>query len=377
MSQRLAQCLADHKQALLAEWVARVRADTQVPQADTLPTLALIDHMPLLIDQIARRLVENGDPERAGRAVGVSQMAFEHAQERFDENYDLKAALRELAIFRVVLLDRFTVESVELDHDSAVVIHAAIDAAMATSALELERLRASSLRASADALRAEAELRERFVAILSHDLRTPLQTIGLGAQSLERDDLDARTKRTLARIADSSARMNRLIEEMLDFTRLRRGGMPIHPVPGELAGIVQTALGEIATANPSRHVHVHVEGDTAGTWDADRITQILTNLVGNAIQHGAVDAPVHITVTGHPCAVTLAVHNAGAPIPADVMAYIFEPFRRASKRVIGLGLGLYIVREIARAHGGDVTVTSNDDDGTTFLVTFPRAARTP
>jgi signal transduction histidine kinase len=377
MSAGMAEFFRRERDALLAEWRKRVLDDPEVPVADSLSRPALDDHLPLLLEQLAVRFEKLPlDAAEAGRGVGMTSTAHEHALLRFDQNYNLRAALRELAIFRQVVLDRADETQVRLEHDISLAFHAAMDEAQATSALEMERLRSEELRESAATLRFEAELRERFVATLSHDLRTPLQTVVLSAQALlsAANRSDELARKALGRIVDNGQRMSRMIEDLLDFSRTRQGTMPLRPTPTDLTALAREIAEELARLNPARHIHVHSEGNTVGIWDSDRLAQVLANLIGNALTHGANDAPIHVSVLGNAERVTLNVHNGGLPMSKEALDHAFEPYFRASSSSGGLGLGLFIVREIARAHGGDVEASSSALDGTSFLVTLPRRA---
>lgn len=218
-------------------------------------------------------------------------------------------------------------------------------------------------------------LSEWFVGILGHDLRNPLNAISTGLQvMLARATSDAERDR-LARMVASARRMGRMIDEMLDLTRARLGGgIPVRPAPTDAAEIAESVVGE-ARAGGRRDIQLRRHGDPHGTWDRDRLAQALSNLVGNAVQHGAPSAPVLVEVAGEaPERVTIQVHNEGA-IEAELLPHVFEPFR--GKRREGsssLGLGLYITHQIVRAHGGGIEVESAPAAGTTFRITLPRRA---
>jgi signal transduction histidine kinase len=225
--------------------------------------------------------------------------------------------------------------------------------------------------ASDQQLRSEAAFRERFIGILAHDLRQPLSTMLMAVEMLSVERLpDARDPASRARRA--AQRMGRMVEELLDFTRSRAGGgMPISPVEGDLAEIVRRVISD---RSEKELISLTTEGDTRGHWDADRIAQVCGNLIGNAIEHGSAQRPIHVRVVGSPNEIALDVHNEGAPIPADAVATLFDPFRGTSRKVpsrhAGLGLGLYIVDQIVRAHGGTMEVRTGEE-GTTFGVHLP------
>ncbi len=217
-------------------------------------------------------------------------------------------------------------------------------------------------------------LQETFVAAINHDLRGPLGTITLGLQLLA-DQVAAPGRDVLGRLTSAVERMVQMLDQLYDVARTRLGeGLRLEPARGDLRPIVETVVAEAGLR--AIRIALDVVGDTSGTWDLTRVGRIATNLIGNAVRYGDRDAGVRVLLDGRAAdEVRLVVHNAGA-IPADVLPRIFEPFRRGTQRTTdGLGLGLYIVREIARAHGGDVAVTSTTGDGTRFEVWLPRSPR--
>lgn len=222
-------------------------------------------------------------------------------------------------------------------------------------------------------------LSDMFVSILGHDLRTPLAAIRLSAQMLARNGVEPRAVRSIDRILTSTDRMTTMIEQLLDFARVRQGrGIPLSLARCHLGEVCRQAVHELEDAYPEADIRIHETGDVEGTWDSDRLTQVVTNLVGNAVQHGTEGMPITVDVDGTAAAlVRVRVHNAGS-VPHEVLPSLFEPFKRAvtpdtAASKSGLGLGLFIAREIARAHGGEITVESTDEH-TTFEVRLPREA---
>nr|WP_326535291.1 hybrid sensor histidine kinase/response regulator [Pseudorhodoferax sp.] len=225
-------------------------------------------------------------------------------------------------------------------------------------------------------------LHELFTAVLGHDLRGPLSAITMAAEILARRPDDS-TRAVGQRLLRSGQWMGRMIEDMLDLARTRQGGgMPMACEHIDLGALAERVVQERQSAWPDRPVALQATGDLAGEWDEDRLTQLLSNLVGNAQRHGD-GQPVQVVLDGGQAAsVRLSVHN-GGEIPADVLPHIFDPFRsgraraedaaprRAGSRNEGLGLGLYIVREIVRAHGGQLQVESSAGR-TSFTVALPR-----
>lgn len=218
---------------------------------------------------------------------------------------------------------------------------------------------------------------DMFIGVLSHDLRSPLAAIIMSTNLALRRSEDERQATVLRRIANSGARMLRMIEQLLDATRIRAaGGLAIQRGEADLAAICRAIVGELEAANPAARIAFTTRGSTVGQWDTDRVAQVASNLIGNAIQHGSGGPTAHVLVDGDdPDVVRLSVHNTGH-IPRELLDAIFDPFRRAGDakaKTGGLGLGLFISRQIALAHGGDVSVDSSEGDGTTFHVVLPRA----
>lgn len=222
------------------------------------------------------------------------------------------------------------------------------------------------------------QLRDRLVGIVSHDLRSPLQSISLASELLLRqEDLPATVLAGVRRISRSADRMARMITDLLDFTRARTGGgIPLRRRPGELVDLVRNTLEEFEVTHPGRIVLSHGRGPYAGEWDLDRLAQVVSNLVGNALQHGAESTPVEVDLREDGSELVLTVTNQGSPIPETLLPHVFDPFRRAggSSRSThqGLGLGLYIVQQIVLAHGGSISVSSSEATGTRFTVRLPR-----
>ncbi|HEX6323459.1 MAG TPA: ATP-binding protein [Vicinamibacterales bacterium] len=224
---------------------------------------------------------------------------------------------------------------------------------------------------------ARARMMELLTGVVGHDLRNPLNAIVTCAHFVARQSETPGIQTSMTRIISSGHRMQRMIDQLLDLTRLRvGGGIPLRPDAVDLAGLAEQAAQEIRTAHAGWAVGVTTAGDTAGTWDGDRVTQLLSNLLGNAVQHGSREAGVRVEIDGTAAdTVTIHVWNAGT-IPPDVLPLLFNPFRVVHQKRAdagGLGLGLYVTRQIARAHGGDVQAAS-DDGGTTFTVRLPRIA---
>jgi sigma-B regulation protein RsbU (phosphoserine phosphatase) len=231
--------------------------------------------------------------------------------------------------------------------------------------------------------RRATDFQEQLIDIVSHDIRSPLGAIiswarimALGGPPPEEQ------QRTFRRITSAALRIERLTRLLLDFARARLGGgITLEPRRCDLHELLQKVSHEFRIAYPDRTMQADQEGEpTVGTWDPDRLAQVVSNLVENALKYSPPDTLVRLTAKGLKDQVVLEVHNQGKPIPPELMTHIFEPFRRGpqSSRTAktSYGLGLYIVQEIVLAHGGTIDVRSDIEEGTTFTVTLPRVPPT-
>ncbi len=219
-------------------------------------------------------------------------------------------------------------------------------------------------------------LKDLFLGAVGHDLRSPLNAIVVTAGVLRSGSgaSEAHVRSAAQRIDRNARRMNEILDDLLHLVRGRfAGGMPLDIRPTDLEAVCRGVITELQAQHADRVIEMVVVGDAHGQWDAARLARVVQNLLGNALKH-ANEGRVRLEIAGTAQeTVTVSVHNGGPAIPADVLPRLFEPFRRGPTTAEGMGLGLYIVREIASAHGGAVHVTSTEREGTRFSLTLPRA----
>jgi signal transduction histidine kinase len=223
-------------------------------------------------------------------------------------------------------------------------------------------------------------LQERILGIVSHDLRTPLSAIEAGATVLARSGLPAREARIAALMESSSRRMERIIRDLLDYTRTRaRGGIPLALRGADLGDLCARVIEEAALRERGITLELQRAGDLRGQWDADRLEQVVGNLVANAVHHAPRGTVIRVRAAGAGPDVRVEVENEGPPVPPEAVRTIFDPFQTgtAGAAPAGVGLGLFIVRSIVEAHGGTVDVESATGHPVIFRVRLPRTPPPP
>jgi signal transduction histidine kinase len=224
------------------------------------------------------------------------------------------------------------------------------------------------------------EFRRLAAGIVAHDLRSPLSTIKLTGQLLvEREGLPQRPLQMVQTIVRKVDSMVKMVERLLLYTQAQfGGGVSLEKEFADLEYVCQDAISDVQASYPDAEIHFKTEGNCRGVWDRIRLTQVVSNMVGNAVKHGEPGQPIYVLARDEGDQVSLHVHNLGPPIPTELLPVIFEPFRRTERQHSSsedsFGLGLYIVKEIVAAHGGIVEVSSSAAAGTTFTVRLPRGA---
>jgi signal transduction histidine kinase len=233
----------------------------------------------------------------------------------------------------------------------------------------------------AEELRKRASFEQQLIGIVSHDLRNPVTAILVGAASLLRsDDLDERKIKSVVRIQSSAERAHRMIHDLLDFTQARLGGgLRVEPRPMDLHELLLGVLNEVEATHAGRELQFSRGEDGRGIWDQDRLAQVAQNLLTNAIKYSPEGTPIQVETRNEDGWLVLSVRNQGAPIPPERLSQLFEPLQRATSELDragrSVGLGLYIVKQVVDAHGGEIAVESTAGSGTVFTVRLPQPAR--
>ncbi len=361
----LSAFIREHHEDITVEFAAFAR--TLMPTGANMSDAEQRDHAEEILTAIDRDLSTSQTADEQllksrgrGSAKIMAAAGKLHADARIRHGFTFRSVLAEFRALRATVLRLYS-QSGASDVAGILRFNEAIDEALTES---MDRF----------ALQTEM-FRDQFIGVLSHDLRTPLGAIITGAALLAvPEDNPQRRSRVVARIMSSAQRMERMVGDLLDLTRAKLGGsIPLKPGPADLQQVCEEAITEIRAGQPDAVVGLHATGDLRGEWDTDRLAQVVSNLLANAIQHGA-GTPVTLTANDEGEAVTLAIHNGGAPIPPDVRPFVFEALTRghADDTVGSIGLGLFIARAIVSAHGGDIQVSSSSEAGTTFSVRLPK-----
>ncbi len=375
---RLADFIVANVEPILAEWEVFARRIWPGPATDP---ATLRDHaedilrataQDMVSDQTARQQSDKskGDGDAGAESVRVDKASTLHGAGRVRSGFDLLALVSEYRALRASVIRLWRDSRPNPDADDLV---------------DLTRFNECIDQSLAEAARAYTEAidrsRQLFLGILGHDLRGPLNAIVVSATMLsETVHLDVESSRLATVVSSSANAMARMIGDLLVFTEAGLGGtMPLSPAPTDLETLCREVVQETRAAYPAGDVRFQAHGDLTGEWDADRLRQVISNLLENAVHHGSGTGPVEISASAEVDEVRLAVRNGGPPIAPDALPTIFDPLVRGSsphvqkqRRPGSIGLGLYIARGVAVAHGGDLEVTSSWAAGTVFTVRLPR-----
>jgi signal transduction histidine kinase len=372
---RLAEFIRRNMETILVEWEAF--AATLLPAASGLTSLALRDHAPHILAAVAKDLRtfqtrEEQSEKSKGRgpnAQGTSETAAQtHAVLRARGGFDMNQLVAEYRALRASVL-RLWMDANSLDQtevEDIIRFNEAIDQAVAESVGHFQGH--------------VEQARNLLLGMLGHDMRSPLSTILTTASYLAALNAGEQVSNAAVRLIRSGESMQALLDDLVDFNRTKLGlGITVVPSEVDLALSVADELEQLRGAHPHRRIELAVTGDCRGRWDGPRLQQSLRNLVSNAFKYGAPDTPVRVALRGEEGEIRLEVTNSGPPIDPSALSKIFDPLTRGVSRGDrddrgSLGLGLFIVREIAEAHGGQVQVHS-DGGETTFAVRLPRHER--
>ena len=375
---RLSDFIASNLEPILAEWEAFAR--THIPAGESMDVAGLRDHAADILKTVARDLrTPQTEEERGEKAQGDAEprpgaadtAAETHGALRAEAGFTLGQMVSEFRALRasVTRLWRAAGAPGPTDFEDLTRFNEAIDQALAESVSRYARDLEHS--------------KEMFLAILGHDVRTPLGAIMMSATGLLMSrDVGPPQQAAASRILNSGTRIKQLVNDLLDFTRTRLGaGIPLECAGLDLGKVCRQVVEEAAAYHPDREVRFEASGPGGGSWDGARVGQALANLVGNAVQHGSEGTPVSVTLRGTADDVAVAVHNTGPVIPPGQMHQIFSPLKRIARGAPrpydsgSMGLGLYIASEIVRGHGGRIDVASSEAVGTTFTVHLLRHHR--
>jgi signal transduction histidine kinase len=352
---------------------AQAFAATQAPRSMQLDEVALRDHIPQILEAIVRdlRSARNAEQRQArldelGSAGDPPKSAAQlHGRLRAKGGFNINQMVAEYRALRASVLrlwtedHRLTVEGVE----DIIRFNEAVDAAVAESVADFSN---------------EAEAwRQVFLGVLGHDLRGPLAVIVSTSELLVRMTGDTPYTEPTQRIIRSGRRMSKLLDDLLDYSRTSLGlGVHVQRTDGDLEAALEEEIAMLRIAFPQASIAFETTGESQGQFDASRVREALHNLVTNAIKYGDAGSEVRVSLEGDTDEVRVFVRNRADTLPAGYLEAMFEPLQRGGEVAStgereSLGLGLFIVREIAKAHGGDVSATSSDNT-TAFAMRFPK-----
>jgi signal transduction histidine kinase len=375
---RLSDFILTHREKILSEWVTFARSC--MPTSNAMDLATLRDHASEMLSVIAADLdtaqskLEQADKSKGKSDADPDPLTFDtaaqsHGSSRAASGFSIEQMVSEYRALRASVT-RLWIETAgqltRTDIDDLVRFNEAIDQALAESTLRFT----VNLEQS----------KEMFLAMLGHDLKTPLGAIIASAHVIVNiEELPEAALKMACLVLSSGERMSALIGDLLDFARTRLGsGIPIDRVEMNIENVCKQVIVEITAMHPRRVVNFEATGKLQGQWDNARISQALSNVISNAVEHGTESTPIHVTVRGEADQVVLAVQNWGPIIPANELDQIFAPMHRIDNEEpfaprSNLGLGLYIAESIIAAHEGTIRAASSEEKGTTFTIHLPTA----
>jgi signal transduction histidine kinase len=371
----LSDFISENMESILQAWEDFAR--TIEPPALTMDKRALRDHASAMLRVISKDLaagqtaLEQSEKSKGhGLRDNDDTAAESHADARLLSGYTIEQIVSEFRALRASVL-RLWSNSAEKRQDvdalDIIRFNEAIDQALAESVGRYAR--------------AVKKSQNLFLSILGHDLRDPLEDSIMGASLIMSTTYIASKHNEVAtHIFNNGQRMQKLVNNLLDFTRTQLGSaLPIKVKRTDIVNLCLGAVEELRRNYPGRSIEFNAKGDREGMWDAARIAQVFSNLIGNALQHGAQDEPVTVHLDCESDEIVAKIGNKGTPIDRERMQSIFEPLVRFTeedrighRNETSLGIGLYITREIVQAHKGVIHVDSSDGEGTTFTFRLPR-----
>jgi signal transduction histidine kinase len=364
---RLSRFIVENLDAILQEWEDFARSLRQGP---TMSIEALRDDAAEMLRFVAADMEsEQTRQEEIAKALGrgpslplgQSSAAEQHGDARAVERFSLVELVSEYRALRASVM-RMWLDAVPLTKESVAQIVRFNEG--------IDQILAEGVAKFTERLDQEADL---FTASIGHDLSNPVNTVMTSTHLLAITDLSDSQRAAVERIERASERLSGMLVDLREFTRTRLGGLLlVNREPCDIADLIHQVVGELQPVHPDRHIELECQGNLVLMADRKRISQVLSNLVANALQHSPRNTDVHVRANREADAVTIEVHNAGPAIPPDLLKRVFAPLSREGRSDDGhLGLGLYIAEQIARAHGGEISVESSADAGTRFTVRLP------
>ena len=358
----------------MQEWEKFART---VPAAKNMCQKSLRNHISQLLDFIAADIeTQQTTREQTEKAQGQGKTdsgeggGITHGDVRFIDGFDVVEMTSEFRALRASVVKQWKLHCsiTEEAFDETERFNEAIDQLQMESLIQYDK--------------AINHARGLLLGTLIHDMRNPLGAVSNAVEMMKMiGKLDDQQLELIQQIGRSTTTVAKLVGDLIDATRLHLGkGVPLNRVPMEMGDSIHRAVAEAKAMQPTREIVVKTEGNLQGEWDTSRISQVLSNLVGNALQHGAPLTPIEVAASGNFEGVNLTVHNQGTPISTNVLPTVFDPLTRGEEepdektKSTSLGLGLFISKQIIIAHGGKIDVTSTEKEGTTFAAWLPRLA---